>query len=129
MIRRLVLIAYTAALFVLAVTPPVPLPVPARGFGLKLYHVVAFFVFTLMVRYATGGKEGRPALFRALLLPFAVGVAIEAVQLFIPYRSGRWQDLISNAVGIGLGLVVIAAVQLIRRRLGERKDGPNGNPA
>lgn len=114
--RRVILIVYMAALFLLAVTPPVPAPLTPGGFGLKLHHVAAFFVFTLLAWYAYGTGADRKTLLRAVLHSFAVGVAIEAVQVFIPYRTGRWQDLISNAAGIALALPVIAAVRTHKRR-------------
>lgn len=129
MIRRLILLVYTITLFVLAVIPPVPVPVQAGGLGLKLHHVAAFFVLTLLIRYGSRINGRRPKLAATVLLPFTVGVAIEAVQLFIPYRSGRLYDLISNSAGIVLALVVVAAVEMWKRGLAEPHNGPSDDPS
>ena len=88
--HRVILIVYTAALFLLAVTPPVPAPLTPGGFGLKLHHVAAFFVFTLLAWYAYGTGADRKTLLRAVPL-LCRGCGDRAVQVFIPYRTGRWR--------------------------------------
>lgn len=107
MLRLLILIAYCTLLLLLAFLPPVPIPGQPAGIDLKLHHVAAFTVLTVLTWIYLQAKMTSRSLTSSIIFAFAFGVFIELVQLTIAYRSGRWQDLISNAVGILLGVLVI----------------------
>ena len=72
-------------------------------------HAVAYFLFSLY--YICGQYFGlklfknRKHVFFFLVL-FSVGLLAEVIQIWVPYRSFTLLDLLSNLVGIGLGLGV-----------------------
>jgi hypothetical protein len=42
----------------------------------------------------------------AAALVFAATLVIEAAQLFIPGRTGCWEDVCANAIGVAIGLML-----------------------
>lgn len=75
-------------------------PAVADSLGDKANHVLAFAAMAFSARRAAAPPW--PA--AAALAGF--GVVIEVVQTFIPGRSGEWPDLVADAAGIALGLLV-----------------------
>lgn len=67
----------------------------------KFQHLAAFVSLTLAAWWAHPGARWRAV---AGLLLF--GVFIEVVQMFIPGRSAEWGDLVADALGIALGVLV-----------------------
>jgi VanZ family protein len=49
--------------------------------------------------------EKRPYLF-SFSYAFGVGLIIEGIQFFLPYRSFEFSDILSNGVGCALGLLL-----------------------
>lgn len=117
LMRRFLLLAYIIVVLLLAFLPPMRLPqqaVAVSGF-IKVYHVVAFVPLTILMWLTFSQNQSvRPAFVNSALTAFLFGVIIESAQAFIPYRTGRWQDLVSNALGIAIGLFYIGAA--VRRK-------------
>jgi VanZ family protein len=72
-------------------------------------HALAYLIFSM---YYYAGKllglnlfKNRTHLFFFLVL-FVVGFLAETIQIWVPYRSFTFLDLLSNLVGISLGYVV-----------------------
>ena len=77
-------------------------PPPALDLGWdKLNHLTAFSVmaFTGILGFASRGR-----LVGAGLL--AYGMLIEWLQSMTPDRQAQWQDVLADAVGIAIGLVI-----------------------
>ena len=82
----------------------------------KLAHATVFAVLTALLALALQGRPPQPgarwalrpvaALVVAALLAGAVGVADELHQATLPGRVAGLDDLLADAVGIGLGLWV-----------------------
>ena len=79
------------------------MPVPDIGVGDKTAHVVTYAIlsgwFSLLA-------IDRAALGYSALGLMGYGVVIEVVQGFTGYRHAEWADLLANAAGIGVGLLV-----------------------
>jgi VanZ family protein len=92
----------------------VPVPPPQADLGWdKLNHIAAFAVLAAVAAQAVAGRA------RIVGALMAYGVFIEIAQSFIPPRSGDWRDLVGDAVGVAIGLLLAAAVAKVRR-LGSR---------
>lgn len=96
----------------LAVTALALMPAPAVPVTTlwdKADHVLAFLVLTLL------GRAGLPGL--ATRLPVVLllyGAAIELIQSGLPTRSGSLLDLVADAIGIGVALVLLALARSVR---------------
>jgi len=64
----------------------------------KLKHVVAFLVLAALADRSFPGSPFGPAKILALL---GLGISIEVVQYFIPYREASALDVLADCVGIG----------------------------
>ena len=67
----------------------------------KLNHGLAFAVLAPCAALALQGRRRRWRDAAGLALAF--GAFIELVQAQIPGRSGEWEDLLADAVGIAIG--------------------------
>lgn len=85
------------AILYLATTPDPP-PDLAR-ISDKLNHVVAFVVVALLADLSF--PERRFSLAKAAAV-LAFGIAIEAIQHFLPWREASLLDLVADAAGIAL---------------------------
>ena len=85
---------------------PEGVPTPFQVSDIIL-HAFAFTYLTAALWFAhhSGERGWKPALWM-----MAYGVAIEAIQSFEPTRSAEIKDLVVDAVGIGLGVVIYRAV-------------------
>lgn len=83
------------------------LPAPAGmgriAFGDKIAHAAAFAF--LMLWYAQIYAQPRDRLRCALGL-VGFGLSIELLQSLVPYRSADVWDLVADAAGVGLGLLL-----------------------
>jgi VanZ family protein len=77
----------------------------------KLNHVGAFAALAFAGLFTFRAKT-RPVFWVSFLL-LAFGVAIEIAQLYVPGRYAELEDVLADAIGIGLGLLI--ADQLARR--------------
>ncbi len=77
-------------------------PSAANTLNDKANHLLAFAVMAFSSRL--GWTRGQPWI--AALALLKLGALIEVVQTFIPGRTGEWPDLLADAVGIALGLLL-----------------------
>ena len=68
----------------------------------KVLHIVAF---TILAAWFSGQYEKR-SYWRIAMGLIAFGVLIELVQGTVSYRRSEWLDLVGDAVGIVIGLVI-----------------------
>ena len=103
---RVILLLLIVAVGYLALAPAPP-PTMDTGWD-KLNHALAFtalaFAGCLGFPAAQGG---RTVLLAALI---SLGAAIEILQLFVPGRSGEWNDLFADSIGIACGTVIATGV-------------------
>lgn len=99
---RALLVALMLAIAVLAFDPHPPESIDT-GWD-KLNHGLAFAVLAPCAALAFQGRRRR--WIDAALLALAFGAFIEVVQTQIPGRSGEWEDLLADAVGIAVGRLV-----------------------
>lgn len=71
--------------------------------GDKLHHLAAFLLYVVLFYAAFEKAKPIPAALSAL----ALGVFIEAVQYFLPFRSAEFMDVAADAGGIVIGLVLV----------------------
>jgi VanZ family protein len=97
---------------------PAPRPVGVTH-GDKLQHLVAFAALGLVARLAL---QRAPVAGLAML---GFGIFIEAVQHFIPTRSASLGDVVADAAGVVLGLLLARALGLRHAAAGaEKKSTP-----
>ena len=96
-LARVALVAAVTAISFLAFTD-LAIPVVA-SLPDKLNHATAFAVLALLADYGFPTPRFGAAKILALA---AYGVAIEAVQSFLPHRQASLLDLVADAAGIGL---------------------------
>jgi len=75
----------------------------------KLKHLLAFAALGSAATLA--GRHSAPRLQRVMLALLAYGLFIEVVQSYLPSRHGDWQDLLADAVGVGVGVTLVAALR------------------
>ena len=74
---------------------------PTTGWD-KSNHVLAFATLTIL-----GSRSWPGALRRLYVALIAHGSLIEVLQSFTPTRQADWHDLVADAVGIILGVLVL----------------------
>ncbi len=86
-------------------------PLGPHGFqaGGPGYHLVVFGVLTVLL--AQSMPTGRAA-----LAAWLYGLALEAVQSFLPYRGAELQDLGVNLVAVTAGAVAVAILRVWQAR-------------
>jgi VanZ family protein len=104
---RWLLLAAICAISWLAFTPPAH-GVAVQGWD-KLNHAAAFYVLALLLDFSS--PRTRCGVGKVLVL-LAYGVAIEAVQYFIPAREASLNDLFADAVGV---LAYVCSIPLLAR--------------
>ena len=70
----------------------------------KWAHGVAFAMLALWFT----GQYARSSYARIAIMLLSYGFLIEVVQGFVPYRSAEFGDLVADAAGIAVGLLVAA---------------------
>ena len=109
LIWRGILVGLLAVVSTLALSPNPPGP-EVVGWD-KFNHGAAFAALAGSVWFAY------PTLrLRGMVALFVYGGLIEIVQAFVPNRSAEWLDVLADAVGIGLGCAIAAAVGRIAPR-------------
>lgn len=109
---QLALAVLASAVCWLAFNPDPP-PAAEPGWD-KANHVLAFVALGLTAELAFWPLPARRWRNAAGLLIF--GGWIELVQTRIPGRAGEWPDLLADAVGITLGLLLAALAMAWQRR-------------
>jgi VanZ family protein len=79
----------------------------------KLNHVSAFvaLAFAAWLGFAKSQRNQR----LGMLALLAYGGAIELIQLFVPGRSCEWGDLLADAIGISLGVLLAKGMTRLNR--------------
>ncbi|TDR38210.1 VanZ family protein [Tahibacter aquaticus] len=94
--RALILLSLAIALV------PAPRVIGSVAFGDKIGHALAFALLMLWYAQLYAGPSRR--LCAAGLVLF--GASIEVLQTLVPYRSGDLWDLLADALGVALGLLL-----------------------
>lgn len=107
--RPLWIALFTVLMLVVGGLALSPLPPTSLDTGWdKVNHALAFAALAF-----SGHWSLRTPRARWLLLPLALlayGGAIELAQLCVPSRSGEWADLLADAVGLSVGLLLAGAM-------------------
>ena len=85
-------------------------------------HFVEYFVLAVLIAAAWGGRSGRirdAAL--TLTLAVGLGVVIEVVQAFLPYRDCQAIDVLVNAAGAVCGVAAFSAASAASGRRRSRR--------
>lgn len=85
---------------------PDPPDNPVFRLGDVVLHATAFTYLTLALVMARLPASVSPEYARTALLMICYGMLLEAIQLFIPERTAELKDLLVDAAGIGVGLVL-----------------------
>jgi ABC-type enterobactin transport system permease subunit len=95
-------LGFVALVVWLSVTPK-PLNAPTVD-GFKTGHIAAYL--WLMLWFGQVWPAWRARLANAALL-WGLGIALEYVQRAIGYRTFSYADMLDDAIGVGLGLVLL----------------------
>lgn len=95
-----VLLALLALLVAFLALTPAPPPQASLGWD-KLNHLSAFAALAACTVF--GWRDARTAQRALLLALLAYGGAIELLQRLVSGRSGEWNDLLADAIGIVVG--------------------------
>jgi VanZ family protein len=89
----------------------------------KLMHLLAFMAWTLGTGICWRAYNNRRAPLKLLVVaPILFGIAIEVLQGILPTnRSPEWMDVVFDAIGTILGLLVY----LLLLRIKDKKEGQN----
>ena len=74
--------------------------------GDVVLHAFAFTYLSLALVMARQRVSRTPEYVRTAVLMFGYGLMLEAIQFFIPERSSELKDLLVDATGITLGLLL-----------------------
>jgi len=102
----------TLAVLYLALSPSPPRQMDT-GWD-KSNHALAFA--SLMVAGFFGYASSRARLVGLWLALLALGAGIEIAQTYVPNRSGEWQDLLADALGLALGWLLAQGLSWSLRR-------------
>jgi VanZ family protein len=109
-------VAFTVFLSIINFVNLKEVPKVGLGFEDKLYHVGAYMVFSFLWAYWTLMRFSTPLLKTVFLLCLAYGVLMESLQQMInPSRTFDLGDLLSNCIGVVIGMVI--AAQLSKRKV------------
>ncbi|MGO4278146.1 MULTISPECIES: VanZ family protein [Cupriavidus] len=114
---RLLFSICAVAVLVLSLLP-LSVPQPTTGWD-KSNHLLAFGVLALLGVRAWAGRMA--AVLAGLM---AYGVLIEWLQGMTATRSSDWHDLIADAAGLALGLLVHAALTRVWPSLSAHRNEP-----
>lgn len=81
---------------------PAPKVIGSVAFGDKIGHLVAFAALMLWYAQLYAGRDR----WRCALALVGFGALIELLQALVPYRSADGWDLLADAVGVGVGLLL-----------------------
>ncbi len=93
---------------------PDPPDNPVFRLGDVVLHAAAFtyltFALFLMFRVADPDRGTAPLAARVFLIMVGYGIFLELAQSLIPARTAELKDLLVDAIGIGLGLLLAAGL-------------------
>ena len=94
------------AIFYLAFAPRVDIG-PDFHQADKLKHASAFAVLAMLLQ-----RGYRPNVWRSVVALLGIGIFIEIVQAFLPYRDASVYDLMADGLGMAVGLWAICRLKL-----------------
>lgn len=99
-------IVYSYSLFIIGISViPFSATLSPFSFFDKLVHMAIYAVLAcLVLNTVTFQKKSRPFLF-SFFYVFGLGLALECIQFFLPWRSFELADLAFNLLGTGLGFL------------------------
>jgi len=104
-------IGYTVLLTILSLISVKGIPEFGTDYDDKLYHILAYFVLTMIWYFAVGQRSNRKQIITLALACIAFGIIIEAVQgKLTVHRVGDLLDVVANLIG-----VLIAMIYIIKR--------------
>jgi VanZ family protein len=101
---RVAVYSYTFFIFIFSILPvqgPAGLP-----FFDKVTHFFSYAALSFLVVNALLLRKGTHSSAIAFSYAFCVGLTIEIVQLFIPYRSFQLSDIATNGLGSFVGILL-----------------------
>jgi hypothetical protein len=81
---------------------PAPKVIGSVAFGDKIGHLAAFAALMLWYAQLYAGRDR----WRCALSLVGFGALIELLQALVPYRSADGWDLLADAVGVGVGVLL-----------------------
>ena len=89
----------------------------------KAAHFLEYFAMGVLLELTAQSYPGRPSV--KTVFPYAAGLAVaacdEAIQRFVPGRSGQVSDVILDFCGIVCGILVCRSIQILAGRKRRRK--------
>ncbi|MDN5203583.1 VanZ family protein [Fulvivirgaceae bacterium BMA10] len=80
---------------------------------LGIFAVLVFLMIRGLRKQSSFPGIQKRAIGASILISLIYGVLIELIQIFVPFRSFEFEDVIANAVGCGTGYLVTNLVQKI----------------
>ena len=96
---------YTALVLIISVIPIPPKIEPKIPSVDKITHLIEYFVFSWLLMRAqlsSGMSRGRAA-WTASFVALGFGTMCEFIQMWLPYRTAEWMDLVADGIGGVLG--------------------------
>ena len=96
--------------------------IPDLGFDFddKIYHFVAYFIFTFLVYNYGVSKEITNSIGKSAILVIVYGIIIEVLQsILTSYRTFDFYDAIANALGVILAVVVLMYIDKLKLKINE----------
>ena len=114
-------IAVGVLIVVLSVMPSSGLPSYGIRFADKIVHIVMYLAFTVAFLVDGLCRIGRiylssRSLWQAATIAIVLGVAMEAIQWALPYRTASIYDIVANTIGTALGIFAIFTIHLISNK-------------
>ena len=119
--KRRFIIAVGVLIVILSVMPSSGLPSYGIRFADKIVHIVMYLAFTVAFLVDDFCRIGRiclssRSLWQASTIAIVLGVAMEAIQWALPYRTASIYDIVANTIGTVLGIFAIFTIHLIRNK-------------
>ena len=114
-------IAVGLLIVILSVMPSSGLPSYGIRFADKIVHIVMYFAFTVAFLVDGFCHIGRiylssRTIWQAATIAIVLGVAMEAIQWALPYRTASIYDIVANTIGTALGIFAIFTLHLISNK-------------
>ena len=109
---RVALVSCLIVVTALTVMPLHEFP-PTENINDKLGHLLAFLALALVADYSFPDKD---FLIPKALPLLAYGIGIEIVQYFIPYRSFSVLDMVADAAGLAVYIIIIPVINRVIQR-------------
>lgn len=86
----------------------IPLNEPNIGFSFadKITHFLIYITLSFLAVNTFILKKKSSWRIKSLFYSFGIGLIIEFIQIFIPYRRFEWGDIIVNGIGCLLGILI-----------------------